>query len=152
MYYWTVAILSIRIVLWHFLRFLICIVPSNRPCDHRTSLKIPKGCSEAVNWRTDNTMAKRKRTNLHRENTTEKTIHHTRRTSLKGKGELRSPGRVSRSCSTIFMWHHCIAKVTETINGFLCLTYQYIHWLPPFILNKVSFSNDWLSLWISIFT
>jgi hypothetical protein len=39
----------------------------------KKSLKIPKELSESVNRRTDNTMAKRKRTNSHLHNTTQKT-------------------------------------------------------------------------------
>ena len=50
----------------------------------RTSLKIPMGCSEAVNWRMrDNTWAKEKRANSDQQNVTQKMIYRAKRTSLK---------------------------------------------------------------------
>ena len=67
----------------------------------KKSLKIPKGLSESVNRRrTDITMAKRKRTKH-----THKTKDWATRTPLKTRGELRSSGRVSNSCSTSFTCH-----------------------------------------------
>jgi len=49
----------------------------------KKSLKIPKGISESVNRRTDNTMTKRKRTNNHIQNTTQKTTDGVTRNPLK---------------------------------------------------------------------
>ena len=70
---------------------------------YRKSLKIPKGQSESIYRRTENTMAKRKvqkdkqRSLKH----TYKTKDRVTRSSLKTGGELRCSGRVGSSCSTI---------------------------------------------------
>ena len=64
-----------------------------REWPYKKSLKIPKGQSESVNRRTNNTMAKRKRTNIH-------TKDRVTWTPLKNGGELGCSGRVSSSCST----------------------------------------------------
>ena len=49
----------------------------------KTSLNIPKGLSEAVKWRrTDNTMAKTKRTNNDLQNSTQQTEDRATRTPL----------------------------------------------------------------------
>jgi hypothetical protein len=53
----------------------------------KKGLKIPKGYSEAVNGRTDNTIVKRKRTNNDLSNTTHKTQNRTTRTLLKIRDE-----------------------------------------------------------------
>ena len=63
------------------------------------SLKIPKGKSEAADRRTDNTMAKRKRTNNDLQNTTHKNKDWTIRTPQKPNGNACS-GRTSSSCPT----------------------------------------------------
>ena len=98
--------------------FLVCRVKLNNASWHifherkatrktlnlfKKSLKIPKGQSESVyRRRTDNTMAKRKRT---KGQTTinkvyKKTKDRVTRTPLKTGGELKCSGRVSCSCST----------------------------------------------------
>ena len=56
--------------------------------------------AEAMNRRTDNTMAKSKGTKNDLQNTTQKTKDWATRTSLKTKGELRCTGKVGGSCST----------------------------------------------------
>ena len=68
----------------------------------KKSLKVPKGKSESVYRRTDNTMAKRKNTNDKQRPTkhTHKTKDRVTRIPLKTRGELRCSGRVSSSCST----------------------------------------------------
>ena len=66
----------------------------------KKSLKIPKGQSEAVLRRTDNTMTKRKRTNNDLQNITQNTEDRATRTSLKTGGESRCSGRVISFCST----------------------------------------------------
>ena len=53
-----------------------------------------------IRKRTDNTMAKRKRTNNDLQNTTQKAKDRARRTPLKTGGKLRCSGRVGSSCST----------------------------------------------------
>ena len=63
-------------------------------------LQIPKGQSKALNRRTDNTMAKRKRMNNDLQNTTQKTKDRAPRTPLSTAGELVCFGRVSSSCSS----------------------------------------------------
>jgi hypothetical protein len=64
-------------------------------------LKIPKGQSEAVNQRTDNTMSKKdKRTNNDLQNITQKTKYQATQTPLKTRGEVRCSRKVSNSCST----------------------------------------------------
>ena len=50
-----------------------------------------------MNRRTENTMAKRKRTNNDLQNTTQKTKNRATRTPLKTEGERRCCGRVSSS-------------------------------------------------------
>ena len=62
--------------------------------------KIPKGYSEAVNLRTDNTGAKSKRTNNGLQNITLKTKDWALQTPLKTGGELRCSVKTSSSCST----------------------------------------------------
>jgi hypothetical protein len=65
----------------------------------KKSLKIPKGQSEAVNRRrTDNTMAKRKRTNYDLQNIHRKLKDRVTRTPLKTEGKCSCSGRVSSSC------------------------------------------------------
>ena len=59
-----------------------------------------RGKPESVNWRKDNTMAKRKRTNNGVENTTQKTKDLTTWTSIKTGSKIRCSGRVGSSCST----------------------------------------------------
>ena len=54
--------------------------------DRKNSMKIPKWQSEAVNRRTDNTMAKRKRTNNDVQNTTQKTTDLATRTPSENRG------------------------------------------------------------------
>jgi len=67
----------------------------------KNSLKIPKGSWESVNRRrTDNTIAKRKRTNNDLQNITHKTKDRLTRTPLKPGGEFRRFGSVSIYCST----------------------------------------------------
>jgi hypothetical protein len=81
-------------------------------------LKIPKGQSESVYRRTDNTMAKRQKNRQHNGQKTEeqttqwpkekvqkdkqrsKTKDRVTRIPLKTGGELKCSGRVSSSCST----------------------------------------------------
>jgi hypothetical protein len=58
---------------------------------HRKSLKMLKGSSKSVNRRTDNTMAKRKRTNSHLHNTTQKTKDPATQTPLKGGVNSNAP-------------------------------------------------------------
>ena len=65
------------------------------------SLKILKGYSESVNRRrTDNKVAKRKRTNNNLQNIHIKTKDRETRTSLKVGGELGCTRRVCSSCAT----------------------------------------------------
>jgi hypothetical protein len=59
--------------------------------------KIPKGKSEAVNQRKDNTMVKRKKTNNDLQNTTQKIKDRATRTPIK---MVVNSGRVSRTFST----------------------------------------------------
>ena len=69
----------------------------------KKSLKIPKGQSESVyRRRTDNTMAKRKRTKDKQRSTkhTHKTKDRVTRTPLRTEGEPRCSGRASSSCYT----------------------------------------------------
>ena len=68
----------------------------------KKSLKIPKGQSESVYRRTDNTMAK-KNVQKDKQRSTKhiyKTKDRVTRTPVKTVGELRCSGRVSSSCST----------------------------------------------------
>ena len=86
-----------RILSGIYPRGLIFHEHSYRPSNK--SLKIPNGQSETVyRRRTDNTMAKRKRTKG--QTTIDKTKDRVTRTPLKIEGELRCSGRVSTSCST----------------------------------------------------
>ena len=62
------------------------------------SLKIPKGQSESVNRRTDNTMTNR--TNNDLQNIANIIKDRVTRTPLKTGGELSFSGRVDSSCST----------------------------------------------------
>jgi len=59
---------------------------------YKKSLNIPKGLSESVNRRTDNTKAKRKRTIIELQNT-HKTQDRVKRTPLKLGEELRCSGK-----------------------------------------------------------
>jgi len=64
----------------------------------KKSLKISKGLLESVNRRTtNNTMAKRKRTNTYLRIIAHKTKDRVTRTPLTSGGELRFSGRVSSS-------------------------------------------------------
>ena len=56
--------------------------------------------AKGVIRRTDNAMAKRKRTNNDLQIITQKNKDRATRTPLKTWGELRSSGRISRCCST----------------------------------------------------
>ena len=69
----------------------------------KKSLKIPKGQSESVYWRTDNTMVKRKSTKDKQQRSTKHTYQTkdwVTRKPLNTRGDLRCSGRVSSSCST----------------------------------------------------
>ena len=82
----------------------------------KKSLKIPKGLSEYVNRRTDSTMAKRKRTNNHRQHITQKTKDRVTRTPIKKtSGEPMCSGRVSNFCSTSGTGHINLVTI-YTIN------------------------------------
>ena len=74
----------------------------NLSSDCKKSLKIPKGQSDSVKRRTDNTMAKRKIQKDKQRSTkhTYKTKDWVTWTPLKTGGELRCSGMVSSSCST----------------------------------------------------
>ena len=81
----------------------------------KNSLKIPKGKSESVNRRTDNTMVKRKkdnRTNKNLQNTTQKTKERTTRARTPLKQGVNS-GRVNISCFT--SGTRRIAQVTNPV-------------------------------------
>jgi hypothetical protein len=68
---------------------------------YKKSLKIPQGSSESVNRRrTDNIMAKRKRTNNDLQNITHKMKDRVTGTPLKNGAQLRCSGRVGSSCFT----------------------------------------------------
>ena len=63
-------------------------------------MKIPKGQSETVNRRTDNTMTKRKkdkRTNNDIQNTTQKTNDRSTRIPINTGGELKCSGKGCRN-------------------------------------------------------
>jgi len=75
-------------------------------------LKIPKGQSESVNGRTDNTAAKR--TNNDLQNITQKTKDRVARTPLTG-GELRCSGSVGNSCFASDI--HRVTLVTNPVTS-----------------------------------
>jgi len=65
------------------------------------NLKIPKGYSEAVNWRQyDSQRKKNEKTSNDLPNTTHKTKDWAKQTPIKTRGELRCSWRVSKSCSS----------------------------------------------------
>ena len=78
-------------------------------------MKIPKGKSESVNLRTDNTTAKRKRTNNDIQNTTHKIKDRATGTSLKTRSELGCSRKVSSSCSTSRNRHATLVNVVHSI-------------------------------------
>jgi hypothetical protein len=84
------------------------------------SLKIPKGQSESVYRRTDNTMAKRK--HIKGQTTILKTLHRklvrrVRRTQLKTWDEHRDSRRVSSSGSTSDIHRVTVKKSLEIPKG-----------------------------------
>ena len=106
-----------------------------RGFEYKESLNIPRGKSESVIQRTDNTMAKIKRpnndlqnitqktedratqtplkTNNDLQNTTQKTKDRATQTSLKKQGELMCSRRVSSSFSTSVIC--CVTLVTHLV-------------------------------------
>jgi len=92
----------------------------------KKSLKIPKGQSESVyRRRTDNTMAKRKRTNLKDKQRSTKHTYKTKdrvtRTPLKTRGELGCSEKVGSSCSTSY---------THRVNLVKCATSRILRTNP----------------------
>ena len=102
----------------------------------KKSLKIPKGWSESVNRRTDNTMAKKKkykRTNNDLLNTTHKTKDRVTRTPLKTGVELRCSGRVCSFCSTsgtrrVNLVKACALECTYCAVGIRSLSHVTYEW------------------------
>ena len=93
----------------------------------KKGLKIPK--SDSVHLKTDNTMAKRKRTNNDQQNITHKTKDRVTRTPLKTKD------RVTRTpLKTSFVFHHSSSLKTCTLIAVLHCTIT-----EDFIYSQITF-------------
>jgi len=118
----------------------------------KNSLKIPKEKLKVVNWRIDNTMAKRKRpkrTNNDLQNTKQKTKDRATWTPLKTGCELRcSSSTIGRSFFSIFTWNisEWVSISIRQINHMHTKygpSYGIFYWDMVFHVSQ----NDLLELW-----